>query len=147
MSKHVIQIFLTSSNRIECPINCVFVLEIQSPQLTYLWEKKAFIVDPLSLRIHCSDVSYGRISNFIPKVIMDIINNPCWNLRQLLLVRGDPGQGLYSLSGITSYRKISWSLEAARFGFKHFQSFWNLTGTSAAVLPRCLSNFRAILSL
>ena len=26
-------------------------------------------------------------------------------------------QGLYSLSGKTSYRKISWSLEAARFGF------------------------------
>ena len=30
-------------------------------------------------------------------------------------------QGLYSLSGKTSYRKISWSLEAARFGFKLFQ--------------------------
>ena len=43
--------------------------------------------------------------------------------------------GLYSLSGKTSYRKISWSLEAARFGFKLFQS---------ALLPRCLSNFRAI---
>ena len=28
---------------------------------------------------------------------------------------------LYSLSGKTSYRKISWSLEAARFGFKLFQ--------------------------
>ena len=53
-------------------------------------------------------------------------------------------QGLYSLSGKTSYRKISWSLEAARFGFKLFQSLWNLAGTSAALLPRCLSNFRAI---
>ena len=52
--------------------------------------------------------------------------------------------GLYSLSGKTSYRKISWSLEAARFGFKLFQSLWNLAGTSAALLPRCLSNFRAI---
>ena len=51
---------------------------------------------------------------------------------------------LYSLSGKTSYRKISWSLEAARFGFKLFQSLWNLAGTSAALLPRCLSNFRAI---
>ena len=49
-------------------------------------------------------------------------------------------QGLYSLSGKTSYRKISWSLEAARFGFKLFQSLWNLAGTSAALL----SNFRAI---
>ena len=52
--------------------------------------------------------------------------------------------GLYSLSGKTSYRKISWSLEAARFGFKLFQSLWNLAGTSAALLPRCLSNVRAI---
>ena len=52
--------------------------------------------------------------------------------------------GLYSLSGKTSYRKISWSLEAARFGFELFQSLWNLAGTSAALLPRCLSNFRAI---
>ena len=53
-------------------------------------------------------------------------------------------QGLYSLSGKTSYCKISWSLEAARFGFKLFQSLWNLAGTSTALLPRCLSNFRAI---
>ena len=52
--------------------------------------------------------------------------------------------GLYSLSGKTSYGKISGSLEAARFGFRLFQSLWNLTGTSAAVLPRCLLNFRAL---
>ena len=52
--------------------------------------------------------------------------------------------GLYSLSGKTSYRKISWSLKAARFGFKLVQSLWNLAGTSAALLPRCLSNFRAM---
>ena len=48
----------------------------------------------------------------------------------------------YSLSGKTSYRKIWWSLEAARFGFRLFESLWNLTGTSAATLPRCLSNFK-----
>ena len=53
-------------------------------------------------------------------------------------------QGLYSLSGKTSYGKSSWSLEAARFGFRLFQSLWNLTGTSAAALPRCLSNFRML---
>ena len=55
--------------------------------------------------------------------------------------------GLYSLSGKTSYRKISCSLEAARFGFKLFQSLWNLAGTSAAAPPRCLSYFRSILPL
>ena len=56
-------------------------------------------------------------------------------------------QGLYSLNVETSYRKISWSLEAARFGFGLFQLLWNLTGISAAALPRCLSNFRAIRSI
>ena len=53
-------------------------------------------------------------------------------------------QGLYSLSGKTSYRQISWSLEAARLGVAMVVSLWNLTGTSAAVLPRYLPNFRAI---
>ena len=43
-----------------------------------------------------------------------------------------------------SYRKISWSLEVARFVFRIVRSLWNLTGTSAALLPMCLSNFEAI---
>ena len=38
-------------------------------------------------------------------------------------------QGLYSLRGRTTYRRISWSLEAARFWFKLCQSLWNFTGT------------------
>ena len=66
------------------------------------------------------------------------------DLRKLPLIWFQLTQGLYSLSGKTSHRKISWSLEAASFGFKLFQSPWNLAGTSAALLPRCLSNFRAI---
>ena len=53
--------------------------------------------------------------------------------------------GLYSLSGRTSYRTISWSLEAARLGVIMIVSLWNLTGISAALLPRrCLSNLTAI---
>ena len=51
--------------------------------------------------------------------------------------------GLYSLNGRTSYHKISRSLEAARFWFRLLQSLWNLTDTSAARLPRCLSNFQS----
>ena len=58
-----------------------------------------------------------------------------------------PIQGVYSLSERMSYRKISLSLEAAGFGFKFFLSFCNLTGTSPAPLPRCLSNFKAVPSL
>ena len=52
--------------------------------------------------------------------------------------------GPVSISEKTSFRKILWSLEAARFVFRIVRSFWNLTGTSAAVLPMCLSNFKAI---
>ena len=43
-----------------------------------------------------------------------------------------------------SYRKISLSVEAARLTVYIIASLWILTGTSEAVLPRCLSNFRAI---
>ena len=50
-------------------------------------------------------------------------------------------------NGRTSFRKISRSLKAARFGFRFFQSLWNLTGTPTAALPRCLSTFWAIRSL
>ena len=56
-------------------------------------------------------------------------------------------QGLYSFSGRTSYHKISWSLEAALFGPQLFQSRWQLTDTSAAALPWCLSNANVIRSL
>ena len=53
-------------------------------------------------------------------------------------------QDLYSLSGKTSYRQISRSLEAARLDVTMVVSLWNSTGTSAALLPRYLPNFRAI---
>ena len=45
-------------------------------------------------------------------------------------------QGLYSLSGKTSYRKISWSLEAARFGlnFPIALKFGRYLGSAAAEL-------------
>ena len=47
----------------------------------------------------------------------------------------DSNLGLYSLSGKTSYRQISWSLEAARLDVALVVSLWNLTGTSAAQVP------------
>ena len=40
----------------------------------------------------------------------------------------------YSLSRRTSYGKISWSLETARFIFRLFQSLWHLADTSASDL-------------
>ena len=53
-------------------------------------------------------------------------------------------QGLYWLSGKTSYRQISWSLEAARLGAIMIASFWHLIGISATPLPKCPTNVRAI---
>ena len=52
--------------------------------------------------------------------------------------------GLYPQSGKTYCRQISWSVEAARLDVIMIISLWNLTGFSAALLPRCLSDFRAI---
>ena len=53
-------------------------------------------------------------------------------------------QGFYSLSGRKPYRQISLNLETARLDVITILSLWNLTGISAALLPRCLFNFRAI---
>ena len=61
-----------------------------------------------------------------------------WNSIEILLVERVPG--LFSLRGKTSYRKISWSLKAARLDVIMIVSFWKFPGIS----PRCLSNFRAI---
>ena len=52
--------------------------------------------------------------------------------------------GPVSISEKTSFRKISSSLEATRLVLWIVVSLWNLTGTSATQLPKCLSNFRAI---
>ena len=51
--------------------------------------------------------------------------------------------GLYSLSGKTSYRQILWSLEAAVLDVIMIVSLWNMTGISTALLPRCVSNCKA----
>ena len=49
-----------------------------------------------------------------------------------------------SLSGRASYHKISWSLEALWLDVIIKITLCNLTGISAALLPRCLPNLRAI---
>ena len=61
----------------------------------------------------------------------------CWNWRVMC-------QKQVSSVGTSNYFKISWSLEDARFVFRIVRSLWNLAGTSAALLPKCLSNFKAM---
>ena len=57
---------------------------------------------------------------------------PQWTLR------------LPSLSNKTFYHQISRSLEASRYVFGVIVSFWHFTGVFTTMLPRNLSNFRAI---
>ena len=53
------------------------------------------------------------------------------------------GMGLYSLNGRTSYRKISWSLDATRLDVTIIVSLWNLTGILAAAMSNSWVNGKA----
>ena len=50
-------------------------------------------------------------------------------------------------SSYKCYRQISQSILTARLGVKMIESWWYLTGASAALLPRRLSKFRTIRSV
>ena len=64
--------------------------------------------------------------------------------REVCLVWRTSKVPLFATSGRTSYRKISWSLEAARSNAIMVSSFWDLTDISAALLPSCLTKFTVI---
>ena len=51
---------------------------------------------------------------------------------------------IFRVTGPLSCRQILWNLKAARLDAILIVSLWNVTGISAALLSRCLSNFRAI---
>ena len=87
--------------------------------------------------------------------ILLTLNHACYNSNSCLTLSMYPfgpefthcEDGCLFTKRTDVYSKISWGLETARFAFTLLQSVWNLTGTSAAVLPRCLSNIRTIRSL
>ena len=84
---------------------------------------------------HCHSVTFMKSCDMMPYTILTLGTIKCH-------VHKD--QGCHSLNGRTSYRKISRSLEAARFGFRFSYCSQNWQS------PRqryCLSNFRAIRSL
>ena len=58
---------------------------------------------------------------------------------QSIMPKIDDDLGPVSISDKTSYHKIWWSLEVGRWVVWLIALFWNLTGTLAALLPRCLS--------
>ena len=67
-------------------------------------------------------------------------NNPCRGLAWPCTNKES-----VSISDKTSYSKLSQRLETANSLSRIIWSLWNLTGFSAAVLQRCLSNFTAML--
>ena len=90
------------------------------------------------LKCHLILIQENAFENVICKMAAILFRPQC----DMLSCHYDPV--LYSLSVKTSYRQILWSLKATRLGVIMIKSFWNLTGISAALLPRCLSNIRVI---
>ena len=100
-----------------------------------------------------SYISYGYVCNIVgmvhwsPQSHRKIMR---WKFHGVLfyitcsLCREACSQVFYSLSSKMSYWQNMQSHKAMRFGYKIVVSFWNLTGVSTALPPRCLSNFRKI---
>ena len=61
--------------------------------------------------------------------------------RAVAVITRTTNQASYLLSGWTPFQKISWRLEAAKFGFSLFQSPWPVAGTSAAARLRDCTRF------
>ena len=99
--------------------------------LTILYNKW-FSNATLSNRLHAY-----QPKSFAPSKIAVIMVINTWSFSK---------QGSVLISDKPSYREISQSNEGTRSGVKMFVSLWNLTGTSAAVLSRYLSNFKAAIA-
>ena len=95
---------------------------------------------------------HGRLAlvhnSFITKHKTSCATPSYWAINQVniykIVQQIQQKQGVYLLSGKTSYHERLWSLEAARLDVVIIVSLWNLTGISAALLSICLSNFTAI---
>ena len=99
------------------------------------------IARPFVLAIH-AHFSQGRHRS--KKRTCNIKRKIFWHHSVPVMMEYPTVQGLYSLSGKTSYHHFPRSLEAARLDLIMIVSLRNLTGISAALLPRRLSNFKAI---
>ena len=119
-----------------CTLSCVYELNVQTVlQITRTRNSQG----KFSLYIACSVENWGcgfaghqRVWHWQIKIILRVLVP---TIRDL---------GPVSISDKTSYRKISQSFEAERFVFRIVRWLWNLAATSAALLPRSLSNLKAI---
>ena len=98
------------------------------PQWNFNRNSNIFIQENALENVVCDLASSGLGSN----VLIYVMTSGRWRRNSYI-----PSflQGLHSLSGKTSYRQISWTLEAARLYIIMIESLWNLTD---------ISNFRAI---
>ena len=104
----------------------------------------------------CAGYVFGRRENstfhcdacFIYDVTTPLVKVQASNNTITRMPRIDLGSGkvlgLNSLSGRSSFRKISWCLEAAIFGVILFVYLWNFKGILATLLSKCLPNLRTI---
>ena len=121
-----------------------------SPRMQLGWTKITnsysawLIFGPLVIYDKSVKASQRKLDCLLSRLLRLTTDHKNFALLSLCAANPPATQGLYSLSGKTSYRQISRSLEVARLGVTIIVSLWNLTGIAAALLPRCLSNFRAI---
>ena len=101
---------------------------------TQIWSKKPQIISPLAVWRPGQQLARYCYECFFFKSVSADNEVFKWFLSIL---------GFYLQSGRTSYRKISWSLKAVRVGFRLSQTSWNLTGTSATALSRCLVKYQS----
>ena len=137
-------IYLTSILEVQCPLH-YDDKEIVYCSNTLTWRQA--IMQSIICTHHRRHFNNASNVSVLPGYIcnrLQILNSGSWLLSHYLF---DWGAILLTLNHACCNSKISWSLETARFAFRLLQSVWNLTGTSAAVLPRCLSNITTIRSL
>ena len=84
-------------------------------------------------------VNFYSISQNIPKMTYSY----SYVVEANTLYESDPAH-CTALSRQGLYSRLTASLQAARLDVITIVSLCNLTGISAALLPRCLSNFRAV---
>ena len=85
-------------------------------------------------------VTEGRLSSFVPDHKSPETWSTCWWAQSTTI----QSKALAATKIYYSHYKISRNIETVRCGLSVFRSIWYLTGVSAALLPRRLSNFRAI---
>ena len=101
------------------------------------WSTNMIIADNLSIFMSRLSTYTTLLSTYTTEIIVQLLYVQYHEIFQY-----DPG--LCKLNGKTVYHQISWKLEVLGYRYTYIWLFWNLTGTSSALLLNLLSNFRPI---